>query len=144
MEVDDSVTVCPKCGHDRSVAAPASPGQYEFSEAQNATFGDLAAKMRFVGLFLIFGGVLQCLTAFAGHFGGIIAGGVNIFLGVWTRSAAESFQQIVTTKGRDISHLMNALSDLLKMYRLQYMLLLIALALLAVVVPIVLILAFTR
>jgi hypothetical protein len=146
--MDDTETVCPKCGHDSSrAAAPALPGQYEFSPAQNATIGDLAVKMRFVGLFLILGGVLQCLTVFGGRFeglGGLIGGFVNMLLGAWTRSAADSFQKIVDTQGRDITHLMGALGDLLRMYRLQYILLIIALVLLAVAVPILLVVLFTR
>jgi hypothetical protein len=143
--MDDSEVVCPKCGHDGSTAAaPALPGQYEFSLAQNATIGNLATKMRFVGLFLILGGILQCVAAFAGHYGGLISGAVNIMVGVWTRNAAGSFQQIVATQGRDITHLMNALGELLKLYRLQYVLLVIALVLLAVVIPIMLIIAMSR
>jgi hypothetical protein len=121
-----------------------SASQYEFTAGQNVTVSELAAKMRFVGLFLILGGILQCLMVFAGHFGGLIAGLVEIFLGVWTRGAADSFQKIVDTQGRDITHLMHALGDLLRMYRLQYILLVIALVLLAVVVPIILVVALSR
>jgi len=112
--------------------------EYEFTDQQKAIFSDLASKMRFVGLFLVIGGVLECLTACSGHFGGIISGIVSILLGAWTRSAAGSFQQIVDTQGRDVSHLMSALGDLLNLYWLQYVLLIIALVLLAVVVPIML------
>jgi hypothetical protein len=139
----------PGDGQPDAVSAPVitqteSVSQYEFTAEQNVTVGDLAAKMRFVGLFLILGGVLECLLVFAGHFGGLIAGLVNILLGVWTRSAADSFQQIVTTQGRDITHLMQALGDLLRMYRLQYTLLVIALVLLVVAVPIILVVALAR
>jgi hypothetical protein len=121
-----------------------SASQYEFTAGQNVTVGELAAKMRFVGLFLILGGILQCLMVFAGHFGELISGLVSIFLGVWTRSAGDSFQKIVDTQGRDITHLMGALGDLLRMYRLQYLLLVIALVLLAVAVPISLVVALSR
>jgi hypothetical protein len=118
-----------------TTASESSP-QYEFTPGQNVTIGELAAKMRFVGFFLILGGVLQCLSVLAGHLGGLISGLVYIFLGVWTRNAAASFQKIVDTEGSDITHLMSALNDLLRMYRLQYFLLIIALVLLLVVVPI--------
>jgi hypothetical protein len=50
-----------------------------------------------------------------------------LLLGVWTRSAAASFQKIVTTQGSDISHLMNALDSLKSMYGMIYLLLLVAL-----------------
>lgn len=106
--------------------------QYEFTPGQNATFRELAATMRFVGLFLVLGGALECLTCLNGQLGGLVAGLVFVFLGIWTRSAAQSFQRIVDTEGRDITHLMTALSDLLKMYRLLYILLIIALVLFAV------------
>jgi hypothetical protein len=60
------------------------------------------------------------------------AGLVYLLIGVWTRSAADSFQQIVKTRGNDISNLMNALGALNKMYGLLYTLLLIALVVLLI------------
>jgi hypothetical protein len=48
-------------------------------------------------------------------------------LGIWTRSAAASFQKIVDTKGNDIMHLMNALSSLYSMYSLIWTLLVLTL-----------------
>jgi hypothetical protein len=54
-----------------------------------------------------------------------VAGLIFLMIGVWTRSAAASFQEIVATTGRDISHLMNALGSLHKMYALIYMLIVI-------------------
>jgi hypothetical protein len=131
-------------GPSESVTSSDLPAQFEFSAEQNTTVGELATKMRFVGLFLIIGGVLECLMVLKGDLGGLIGGLVEIVLGVWTRRAADSFQKIVDTKGRDISHLMDALVDLLKMYRLQYTLLVIALVLLAVAVPVLIILALSR
>jgi hypothetical protein len=59
----------------------------------------------------------------------INAGAVGIIyllIGVWTRSAAASFQQIVTTQGSDITNLMNGIGSLNKMYSLIYTLLVIA------------------
>ena len=50
-----------------------------------------------------------------------------LLMGVWTRAAGASFEQIVTTQGSDISHLMNALSSLHSMYALFYTLLVITL-----------------
>ena len=60
----------------------------------------------------------------------INAGVVGLFyliMGVWTRSAGGSFQQIVNTQGSDISHLMSALSSLHSMYALVYTLLVLTL-----------------
>jgi ABC-type dipeptide/oligopeptide/nickel transport system permease subunit len=50
-------------------------------------------------------------------------------LGVWTGSAAGSFKRIVDTRGSDISHLMEALSALHKMYAMIYTLIIIGLLL---------------
>jgi hypothetical protein len=58
---------------------------------------------------------------------GAIVGLFYLLLGIWTRSAAGSFRQIVTTKGSDIAHLMNALSSLYSMYNLIWTLLVITL-----------------
>jgi hypothetical protein len=71
---------------------------------------------------------------------GAIVGLFYLLLGTWTRSAAGSFQQIVATKGNDITHLMNALSSLHSMYGLIWMLLVITLlaALIGLVMTIVL------
>jgi hypothetical protein len=60
----------------------------------------------------------------------INAGVIGLFylvMGVWTRSAGDSFRQIVDTQGSDISHLMNALSSLHSMYALVYTLLVVTL-----------------
>jgi hypothetical protein len=54
-----------------------------------------------------------------------INGLLYLLLGVWTRSAGGSFKQIVRTRGSDISHLMEALSSLNKMYSLIYALIVI-------------------
>jgi hypothetical protein len=50
-----------------------------------------------------------------------------LLMGLWTRSASRSFQQVVDTTGRDIRHLMDALSSLNKMYTLIYTLIVIGL-----------------
>jgi hypothetical protein len=109
---------------------PSEPPQYEFSEAQNQVIGDLANKMGTVGLVLIVLGVLLFAGGILHLFrqpaeGSILGGVVYILFGVWTRGAANSFQGIVTTQGRDISNLMSALVDLLKMYTVMYILILV-------------------
>jgi hypothetical protein len=55
------------------------------------------------------------------------AGLIMLMVGVWTRSAAASFQNIVATTGRDVSHLMTALGSLYKMYTLIYTLIVVML-----------------
>jgi hypothetical protein len=53
-----------------------------------------------------------------------LAGLILLMVGIWTRSAAASFQNVVATAGKDVSHLMNALGSLHKMYSLIYTLIL--------------------
>src|SRR5262249_54991694 len=38
----------------------------------------------------------------------LLSGIIFLLIGIWTRSSAASFQEIVATTGRDISHLMSA------------------------------------
>lgn len=124
---------------------PESPaGQYEFDRGQNALLGDLGSKMQFVGLFAIVIGSLvivgSILTANARPFnlGPLISGILYIALGAWTRSAGTSFREVVTTKGADITHLMDALGDVRRVYTLFYWICLFAIAFLVLSLLIVL------
>lgn len=56
-----------------------------------------------------------------------VAGLIFFMVGIWTRSAAASFKDIVATAGRDISHLMNALTALYKMYSLLFTIIIVTL-----------------
>jgi hypothetical protein len=58
--------------------------------------------------------------------GSAVSGLVYLLLGVWTRSAAAAFKQIVDTQGRDISWLMKALEAMHNQYSLMYTLLVVA------------------
>jgi hypothetical protein len=133
--------------------------RYEFTEAQNRQIGDLAGKMRLVGLVAVLLGVVQLILgilvvvyAFRDRLPAEvlqripedtlkqlappsqlwilalqagISGLIFLLIGLWTRSAAADFQKIVTTTGNDISHLMNALGSLHKMYSLLYTLIVV-------------------
>lgn len=109
---------------------------YEFSQSQNELISDLAAKMRFVSMFLIGLGVLATITGLVtilrGGFSSIISGIVYLVIGIWTNKAASSFKMIVETQGNDIENLMGALGELRKLYTLQYWLLIIALVFIAI------------
>jgi hypothetical protein len=50
-----------------------------------------------------------------------------LLLGAWTRSAGESFQKIVKTRGSDVSHLMDGMSSLHGMYSIFYWILVLLL-----------------
>jgi len=58
-----------------------------------------------------------------------VVGLFYLVMGVWTRSAGDSFRKIVDTQGSDVSHLMGALSSLHSMYALVYTLLVLTIVL---------------
>lgn len=107
---------------------------YEFGPAQNDTIRMLAQKMKFVGVFYI---IASCFVALAGVVAFFFSPLVSLFylvlmtpellIGIWTIHAAQSFKLVIDTKGRDIPHLMDALTDLRKLYTLMFWLLVSAL-----------------
>jgi hypothetical protein len=113
---------------------------YEFNDSENRIFADVAAKMRAVGFISIFFGSLGAVIsifllsqtkeprATNQAILGIIQGGYFLLIGTWTSNAGASFKQIVDSKGKDISNLMDAMSSLRKLYTLQYWLLASAMA----------------
>jgi hypothetical protein len=126
---------------------------YEFSGSQNELIGDLSKKMNFVGILMIAAAVLSLITgilalvaAFAeGTFdiSSILQGILLLFVGLWTRNAAQAFKRVVTTTGTDIENLMGALGELRKLYTLQYWLTVIVLIFLAIAVLLGIISAIT-
>jgi hypothetical protein len=105
--------------------------QYEFKPGENKIIGQLAFKMHFVGLFLLAMGliIIAIGVAVVFHVGPIISGTLACVVGLWTQRASMSFKNVVQTEGRDITHLMDALDDLRKLYTLQYWLLVLGLLL---------------
>ncbi|WP_019501575.1 hypothetical protein [Pseudanabaena sp. PCC 6802] len=111
---------------------------YEFNDSENSIFADVATKMRAVGFIsMFFGSVGAVLSLFllsqakeprATHQAilGIIQGGYFLLIGTWTSNAGSSFKQIVDSRGKDISNLMDAMRSLRKLYTLQYWLLALA------------------
>jgi hypothetical protein len=64
----------------------------------------------------------------------LLAGVIFLLIGLWTRSSGSSFREIVATTGRDIAHLMSALSSLHKMYSLVYTLIIVTLIVVVVAI----------
>lgn len=120
--------------------------KYEFSEAENQTITTLASRMKWVGFFLlVIGGVIGVASA-----GFLVKSALEsslelialifllfavIFLlvGIWTSSAGKSFSLIAATSGSDVDNLMNALTSLLKLYYLQFWLIIDSLIVAAIV-----------
>jgi hypothetical protein len=92
---------------------------FEFSEVHNAEFTAVAYWMRIMGRMAVFFGILAALTILRANVPGLIGGIVGIVLGIWTLMAASSFRSISTTEGRDLDHLIEAVVNLKKLYRLQ-------------------------
>ena len=103
-------------------SAPVVPplqGQYEFTDDQNQVIGRLASRMKLAGIVQIVFGALQLVGNCSMSAGGgslkFSSMGSPIYLalivtGALLVAASVSFKRIVTTQGRDISHLMEALS----------------------------------
>jgi hypothetical protein len=106
-------------------------GQHEFNENENEIIRDLANAMRWVRVPFMLLGILYGLSAAANFFIAFknptaiipaicigLACILFITLGNWTEKAAASFLKVTETEGKDVSHLMDALSNLRSKYRL--------------------------
>jgi hypothetical protein len=133
---DDNLAEAPGTLDPKPITAPvvhpgglrSSERQYEFKPQENKIIGELAAKMHFVGLFLLASGLLVIgIGVVVHHYGPIISGTLFCVVGLWTQRASVSLKSVVYTEGNDISHLISALEDLRKLYSLQYWLLVLAL-----------------
>jgi hypothetical protein len=96
----------------------------DFSDDQKESFRSLAASMSFVGVCLmLFGGLVAvfALVAFSAGFPWGAAGlGVLALAygpaGWWTTSAGRSLSGIVRTRGGDVDHLMEAVTQLRRLF----------------------------
>jgi hypothetical protein len=114
--------------------APAGSPQYEFSYTENSIIGNLGSKMSFVGLFMLGIGVFFFVSVIIrwvqSHYlevGLLFLTLLFIVVGIWTHRAGREFRSVAETEGKDISHLMGAIENLLKLYTLLYILFFIAL-----------------
>jgi len=94
--------------------------QYEFSEKENLLVGSLSKKMRFVGMVGIVFGIIEVISGALGEKISIFKGIISMIVGIWTMRASTSFQLIVDTTGNDITNLLAALTELKKLYTLQF------------------------
>ncbi|MDG3005250.1 hypothetical protein [Paludisphaera mucosa] len=112
------------------VGAPAAPArpEYEFNEAEDRIILDLGSKMSFVGLFMV--GIGLCFAVSAVQrwsrfqefeVGLLFLTMLFMVFGVWTHRAGRDFGRVAESRGRDVAHLMSALSSLLNCYRLIYL-----------------------
>ncbi len=117
-----------------AAAAAAVPNQYEFSYSENAVLGNLGSKMSVVGLFMLgiglfffVSGIVRWTQSHDLDVGLLFLSLLFIVVGIWTHRAGREFRSVAETEGKDISHLMGALTNLLKLYTLLYLLFFVAL-----------------
>lgn len=102
--------------------------QYKFNDDQKALFRDLSNKMRFVSICMLAIEVPWTIQAIldlsrlnkwfdaAVSLTQII---VFLLISYWTYKTASSFKRIVNTKGNNLKHLREALSNMKNIYKLQ-------------------------
>ncbi len=115
---------------------PVRPAPFEFSGPQEALFTSLSKLMRFVGGASIVFGLLALLTLLQARGNALVVliqATLMVAMGWLTMSAGGSFRQVSETSGRDISHLMEALTRLRTIYLFQVWMLALALVFLAAV-----------
>lgn len=100
---------------------------YEFTEEQNKIIRVLGNRMRTVGITNIIiaaiYGATYLLFFVRQPFALVLFVPpmlLFLFVGIWTNTSSSSFHKIVRTTGEDLSHLMNALVSLNRLYSLQF------------------------
>lgn len=108
-------------------SAEQSEREYEFSAAQNVVIRDLAHVMSVAGLVLMAVAIVAIL-----YVGVFVASAARdptpmvfaafcapmVIAGFWVRGASGLLLKIVDTEGRDITHLMEALGELRRIFAL--------------------------
>jgi hypothetical protein len=103
-----------------------APSDYEFSDAGKDSLRALAASMSFVGACTMLFGCLSAVffagALYAGFFPSAIGTAALAILCVttawWMLSAGRSLSALVTTRGRDVEHLMEAVGQLRRLFGL--------------------------
>ena len=129
--------IAPDPGQPSNVVPPheSQPHIFEFSPIQADVIRSLSKRMNFVGTIYLIASIIVGLAGLVALMFSPLVGAFyflllipELLVGVWTIHAAHSFRQVVDTPGRDIPHLMKALSSLRKLYTLMFWLLIAALA----------------
>ncbi len=130
----ESLTPVPPSLPAQPQEQPTPQTPYEFTPAQDDIIRALAGKMKFVGIFHIVASFIIGLAGLIALFFSPLVGALylvlltpQLLIGIWTINAAQSFKLVVGTRGRDIPHLMGALTALRKLYTLMFWLLIAAL-----------------
>lgn len=110
--------------------------EYEFDSAQNQLLSKLGGRMKWVARFMVALSVVMVIGGIAalgdGAAGPITQAFLTFILALWTRRAAAAFESMAETEGSDISSLMYALTQLRKLYTLQFWVMLVAIVLVTI------------
>lgn len=99
-------------------------GAFDFSDAQKDRFRALAASVSFVGVCTMLFGAMSAVFALVAVYAGFAANGVGLAVAAamllvmawWTVSAGRSLSALVSTRGRDVERLMEAVDQLRRLF----------------------------
>lgn len=113
---------------DPSRAEQMIGARYEFTEAHADEFRYLAKWMNLDGYIHLGLAGLALLTSFYGNLAGAVIGIILLAVGAWIITAGKFFRKIAESEGSDIRHLMGGILQLKKLFMLQTLLFLAAIA----------------
>jgi hypothetical protein len=107
-------------------------GGYEFTEEQNRVIGGLASSMGWVSAIMVIIGLVQLVVGIVqlskGGLVALLSAVVYLVVGWLTHKASKEFREITTSQGNDLGHLMDALGALRQLYRIQVIVIIVAVA----------------
>ncbi|MBI4952278.1 MAG: hypothetical protein HY908_09600 [Myxococcales bacterium] len=119
-------------------------GGYEFGDAENVKFRGLAGLMQFVGWSGVVLGLVAAIWGFPRQGASVWSWvlwlfqiSLPILVGVFTVRAAGAYKRIATTRGSDIHHLMDAVGEMTKLYTVQAVVVVLAMALIVLAMVLV-------
>jgi hypothetical protein len=109
------------------------PGEYEFSDVQKESFRALSQSMSFLGAIAMLVGGLSAVFALGALFEGFVPNGivtaiyavVMMLMASWLLSGGRSLSAMMRTRGRDVDYLMEAVTQLRRLFGMALVLLMI-------------------
>jgi len=126
MSDDYNPYASPQTPYSADMGRGMGTGEFEFSPSQSDVIRGLAFRMKFVGWFMVIAGLLGLIAGlYRGFVPTVIQAVIYLVLAGFTLAAAGAFTNIVTTRGSDIRHLVDALRSLRTLYSVQMILIII-------------------
>jgi hypothetical protein len=138
MSDDYNPYASPQTPYSADMGRGLGVGDYEFSPSQSELIRGLAFRMKFVGWATLIVGLLALVVGILTlTIGAVIQAAVGLVLAGFTLAAAAAFTKIVTTRGSDIRHLMDALRSLSTLYSVQMILIIVGLVFIVLAIVLV-------